>query len=405
MPADGTTICASRGASDMLKPGDRVGGFEIVAPLRAGGMAELMLARSLSDSQFNRLVAIKAVHEQFTADERMHKRFMDEARLSSLIDHANVVKMEELCERDGRMYLVMEYVHGVTLSHLADELAKSQRRFSVETAVAVACAVAEGLHAAHEVTDEHGSSLGVVHRDVSPENVLVSQSGQVKLIDFGIAKAKTRSHATTTGHVVGKMRYIAPEQALGSPVDRRADIYALGIILWELLTTRPLFRGGLEMLEVEMRPKVHPPSRYNSSLSTDLDSALLSALNMDVEQRPETALAFRDVLLAAVPEATSVNEKQIAELLHSVLGQHLSDAADEIPMIRDLSPKLQELVTDKNATPATQNPTEGLESVAPQNSLSEADESGSARPTMGIIFAVVLLAVVMGIVVGLLLGL
>src|SRR5262249_46281106 len=155
----------------------------------------------------------------------------------------NVVHVEELGEADGTYYLVMEHVVGASLADVLTEFARTGRRMPVETAVAVAMEVAQGLHAAHETTDDHGASLGLVHRDVSPQNVLLSTSGYVKLIDFGIAKARGFGERTRTGTIRGKLSYMAPEQAFRRPLDRRADIYALGVLLWEMLVGRKLFEA------------------------------------------------------------------------------------------------------------------------------------------------------------------
>ena len=224
-----------------LAAGSHVGGYEIVAPLRAGGMASLYLARRIGPAGFSRPVAIKVVHAHLASDRAFVEMFLDEARLSARIIHPNVVHVEELGEAGGSFFLAMEYVHGTSLSVFLGRLVESRRMLAPEAACAIAMKVADGLHAAHEAKDEQGEPLQVIHRDVSPQNVLIGLDGHVKLIDFGVAKARGRMQQTEAGSLKGKLRYMAPEQAWGRAIDRRIDVYALGVVLWETLTARRLF--------------------------------------------------------------------------------------------------------------------------------------------------------------------
>jgi serine/threonine protein kinase len=314
--------------------GSRIRDYEIIARLKSGGMATMFLARRAGAAGFSRHVAIKVVHPHLAEDQGFIRMFIDEALLSARIQHPNVVHVEELGEDHGTYFLAMEYVHGSALSTLLGSLARLERRLSPEVAVWIAMNLAQGLHAAHELRAEDGSPLGVVHRDVSPQNVLLSMTGHVKLIDFGIAKAASSSgKRTETGSLKGKLRYMAPEQAHGRAVDRRTDIYALAIVLWEMLTMHRMFGAGndLSILDEVRNPKVVPPSRLAPDVPASLDAVVMAALAPDAAQRPATAQEFRRLLGEAFPPAHSVDAGQVAEILEAVLGERLEAKRKELP--------------------------------------------------------------------------
>jgi serine/threonine-protein kinase len=316
-----------------LPPGHRLGQYEIVAPLTSGGMAAVYLGRSVGAAGFQRPVAIKVVHPRFADDPQFVAMFLDEARLSSRIDHANVVRVEALGKEEDLYYLVMEYVRGAALAKFVQKLAQKKRALVPEVVVHLIAQVADGLHAAHETTDEFGHLLGIVHRDVTPQNVLIASTGAVKLIDFGIAKAAGRSHHTAKGMLKGKLRYMAPEQAAGKPVDRRADVYALGIVLWELLTYRRLFSAPNDaaLIRIVLDPKVPPPSRFAEAVSPALDQVVLQALAPSPNDRFQTAQAMRRALYEACPAARNVDAADVAALFRSVLADELAKEAKVLP--------------------------------------------------------------------------
>ena len=308
-----------------LASGSRIGGYEIVAPLRAGGMASFYLARRVGPAGFMRPVGIKVVHAHLAADRSFVDMFLDEARLSARIVHPNVVHVEELGESDGMFFLAMELVHGAPLSALLRRLSETHKVLTVPVACAIAMRVADGLHAAHEVKDDAGALLEVVHRDVSPQNILVGADGRVKLIDFGIAKARGRLQETEGGSLKGKLRYMSPEQAWGKPIDRRSDVYALGIVLWESLTGRRLFGGDSEIdaLERVRAPEIPDASELEDSVPPSLDAALRTALARDPGDRFDTAQAFRKAVGNACPEATKVEPDEIGALVRTLLAADL----------------------------------------------------------------------------------
>jgi len=317
----------------VFEVGDVVGSYTILAHLRSGGMADLFLARREGAMGFRRLVAVKVVHPRHAEDDHLVRMFLDEALISARIDHPNVVHVEDLGQLDDTFFLVMEYVHGCSLAQLMRVLGKMHRRLSPLVAVAIAARVAEGLHAAHETTDDDGELTNLVHRDVSPQNILLSHKGHVKLIDFGVAKAELRSEKTNVAMLKGKVRYMAPEQATTGNVDRRSDIYALGIVLWEMLTMRRLFAGKTEfevLLKVR-KPKIEPPSKYVSDIPRELDDVVLSALSADPDERPKTAKSFRRMLARALPRSMALDSAHLADLMLSIVGDQLEEVRHELP--------------------------------------------------------------------------
>lgn len=317
----------------MFSVGDKIGAYEIVAELRAGGMAALFVGRRAGAAGFAKLVAIKVVHEHLAMDPLFVQMFVDEALLSARIQHPNVVHVEELLELEGRHLLIMEYVYGCSLTQLLSELGRRGRKLSPELAVHIAIKVADGLHAAHEARDEHGQYLGVVHRDVSPQNVLLAYQGNVKLIDFGVAKARGRVQETEGASIKGKFRYMSPEQAYGRELDRRSDVYALGIVLWEMLTMKRRFDGAndLAVLHAVRRPDVVAPSTHASDLPAGLDEVVLRAMAPDPSRRYQTAHAFRDALVDVMPRAVALHESVLAELLAAIMGARIVKDRSVLP--------------------------------------------------------------------------
>ncbi|MGE0785825.1 MAG: protein kinase [Sandaracinaceae bacterium] len=311
----------------MFKPGERIDDVEIIARLRAGGMAALYLARREGAGGFSKELAIKVIHPHLASDKSFVEMFVDEARLSARIDHPNVVRVEALKEFDGAYCLLMEFVHGCSLSQLMGTLKDRKLRFSPELAVAIAIRVADGLHAAHELVNPDGTAAGVVHRDVSPANVLIGYRGDVKLIDFGIAKASQRLHQTEAAGLKGKIAYMAPEQAFGRDVDRRCDVYALGIVLWEMMTMRRLFKADndLRLLDMVRDPRVVPPGAIVPNIPPALDKVILEALGRDRDSRPASAREFRYRLLDALPAAAAVDPLQISAVVCDVMSEKIAE--------------------------------------------------------------------------------
>ena len=310
-----------------LRPGQTLAGYEIIDHVKSGGMASLHLARRRGAAGFQRAVAIKVVHPHLARDKKFVQMFLDEARLAVRIQHPNVVRVEELLEAEGTYLMVMEYVHGCSLFELLRSLAREGRRLSPDLVAWIGAQIADGLHAAHELRDDQGRLLDVVHRDVSPQNVLLSYSGHVKVIDFGIAKSSARAEKTRVGVIRGKIGYMSPEQANAQNLDRRVDVYATGIVLWEMLTSRRLFRAenDIQLLDKVRRPRIPAPSMYGE-VPEKLEEVVLAALRPDPGDRIPSGKELRDRLLAAHPPAGSVHSSMLAGLLATVMKEKLEDS-------------------------------------------------------------------------------
>ncbi|MDB4936665.1 MAG: Serine/threonine protein kinase PrkC, regulator of stationary phase [Labilithrix sp.] len=303
-----------------LEPGSTLGGYRILARLRAGAMGVLYLARRIGPAGFSRPVAIKVIHDHLAANKRFARMFIDEAKLSARIDDPNVVRVEEFGQADGRYYLVMEYVHGASLAQTIAVLRK-RGRIPIEQAVAIAMQIAGGLHGAHEATDEAGVPLGIVHRDVSPHNVIVSYKGYVRVIDFGIAKAREVGGQTKTGSLRGKLAYMPPEQARSArTVDRRADLYGVGLVLWEMLTFRRVFDADTDIaiLNQIRDPEIVPPSKLAPAVPKALDDVVMRMLANEPGDRPATGALLQRELADALPAALRVMPGDLAALMNNV---------------------------------------------------------------------------------------
>ncbi len=317
----------------MIDVGATLGGYELVAELGRGGMASLYLAHRTGPAGFERPVAVKVVRPDHVGDEAFVRMFLDEARLSARVQHPNVVQVEELGQQDGTHYLVMEYVDGVTLAEVMRSVAASKGAIPVDVAVCIAAQIADGLHGAHESTDAEGRPLGMVHRDVSPQNVLVSSRGHVKIIDFGVARAAGRLTRTEQGEVKGKLAYMTAEQLRGLEVDRRADVFALGVIVWEMLTMRRLFHGGNDASTMAriLDGSVPPVRAFRPDVSEALEAAIAVALAHDREERFLTASAFRRAMITACPESLFVEPSAMAELVRGAAADALERRRSAIP--------------------------------------------------------------------------
>ncbi len=270
-----------------------------------GGAATVHLGKPVGQGRRG-VVAIKRLHPHLAADPAFVAMMLDEARLLSRVRHANVVSTLDVVMDHGELYLVMEYVHGATLGALLSAAHARKERAPIAVASAILMGALSGLHAAHGATGAAGEPLGMVHRDVSPQNLLVAESGAIKVVDFGIAKAEGRVLHTQDGSIKGKLGYMPPEQLFGEPLDRRADVYAAGVVLWELLVGERLFAGedGGPALVKSLVSQVAAPSDHRPEVGEALDRVVVRALSHDRHQRFETAQAMAEALGEACPPAT-----------------------------------------------------------------------------------------------------
>ena len=283
------------GTSPLAGPG-RIGRYEVLGEIAAGGMGRVYLGRARGPLGFEKLVALKTIHPELAREQAFVDMFFDEARIAARIDHENVCRVFDFGEADGQYFLAMEYLVGVNLGRVMRALVTRKTRepgFDVLAAHIVAQA-AEGLHAAHELADEHGRSLGVVHRDVSPQNIFLTFDGGVRVVDFGIASAEGRRHQTATGSLKGKLSYMAPEQVRREKADRRADVWALGVVLWEMLTWERCFRAETEVETVlaVLNDGVRSPRAVRPSIDPELDTIVMAALVKDRDARLESGRAL-----------------------------------------------------------------------------------------------------------------
>ncbi|HYV45061.1 MAG TPA: protein kinase [Myxococcaceae bacterium] len=263
------------------------GKYLLLERLNVGGMAEVFIAKAFGVEGFERILAIKKILPTMAEDEEFIKMFIDEARISVQLNHANIVHIHELGNYDGTFFIAMEYVAGRDLRTLLERYRKRKEKMPAAQASFIASKMCEGLDYAHRKKDARGVDLGIIHRDVSPQNILCSYEGEVKIIDFGIAKAANRSQHTQAGILKGKFGYMSPEQVRGLPIDRRSDIFAVGVILYEMLTGEKLFVGESDFstLEKVRNAEVTPPKRLNPTIPDDLERVVLKALAREAEDR------------------------------------------------------------------------------------------------------------------------
>lgn len=313
--------------TEELRQGSRLGDNELVLRIGRGGMATVWVARERhADPARERLVAVKAMLAELADEPEFTRMFIDEVRLVRSIRHPNVVEIFDVGESDGVMWMSMEWVQGESLHTIIAEAGK-RRAIPPEIAVRIIADVAAGLHAAHELRDSGGALRGVVHRDVSPHNILIGTNGAIKLVDFGVAKALGRiSESTRAGQLKGKFGYMSPEQALGRPVDRRSDVFSLGIVLFELTTSRRLFRGesDVETLKLVISGQVPRPSSIDANYPPELERIAMRALERDPRLRYQTAAEFEQDLRGFLKaERVVVPASGIAGLLKRVVGERI----------------------------------------------------------------------------------
>ncbi|HEY3498263.1 MAG TPA: serine/threonine-protein kinase [Polyangiaceae bacterium] len=313
--------------NEELKPGSRLGDTELLVRIGRGGMATVWVARERRrQPNEDRLVAVKAMLPDLAEETEFVRMFLDEVRLVRSIRHPNVVNVYDVGEHEGVMWMSMEWVEGESLHTVIAEAGK-RRAIPPEMAVRIIADAAAGLHAAHELRDENGALRGVVHRDISPHNILIGTNGDVKLVDFGVARSVGRvSEATRAGQLKGKFGYMSPEQARGKAIDRRSDLFALGIVLFELTTSRRLFRGesDIETLKLVISSRIPRPSSFDPKYPPELERIVLKALERDPTLRYQTATELENDLRSYLKtERIVIPQSGIAGLLKRVVGSRI----------------------------------------------------------------------------------
>jgi serine/threonine protein kinase len=312
------------------------GRYRLIAELGQGGMATVYLAVALGTSGFRKLAVVKLLRPEIAVDQDFVQMFLDEARLCARLSHPNIVQTYDVGVDEVGHLMAMEYLDGVSLHAATAKLARSGGPLTFAMQARVLLEVVEGLRYAHELKDYDGRSLEIVHRDVTPHNIFVTFDGQVKLLDFGIAKAATSSVRTATGVIKGKLTYMAPEQARGESVDARADLYAVGVMLWEAVTGRRRWPKGLSQPALFTRlASGEPPESPNAAsfgLPAEIDGIVLRAMATKPEDRFQTAAEFREALEGLARSLPPVSLRDLGTMLGTAFeeGRHrLRDVVEE----------------------------------------------------------------------------
>ncbi|MGC4086285.1 MAG: serine/threonine-protein kinase [Polyangiaceae bacterium] len=312
----------------------RVDRYELLGEIASGGMATVFLARLTGVGGFQRFVAMKRLHPHLANEKEFVEMFLDEARLAAGIHHPNVVPILEVGASPVGYYLVMEYVEGDTLARLLARAASRGKRIPPPITIRIALDMLAGLHAAHELRDDRGQPINLVHRDVSPQNVLVGADGISRITDFGVARAASRLSATRVGQLKGKIAYMAPEQAQGDErLDRRADVFSAGIVLWEALTAKRLFKADNEAATLSriMSEPVPNLSRVAPHVGAEVSEVVMRALDRDRDRRYSSCAQFADALEASAQHRVKVaSPRELAAYVQEVMGEEVARQRDAV---------------------------------------------------------------------------
>jgi serine/threonine protein kinase len=309
--------------------------YELMGEIASGGMATVYLARVTGVAGFQRLFALKRLHPHLQSEREFVQMFLDEARLAAGIHHPNVVPILEVGANPAvGYYLVMEFIEGETFARLLARAAQTRTRVPEAIAIRIMLDTLQGLHAAHELRDESGAPAGVVHRDVSPQNVLVGADGIARITDFGVARAASRLNATRAGQLKGKIAYMAPEQALGGEeLDRRADVFASGVVLWEGLAQRRLFKAETEAATLArvLNEQIPSLAEVAPHVPPRIAEVVMRALERDLSRRYSTCAEFADALeQAAVASNLLASSRDLQGYMQRVLGGELEQERSAI---------------------------------------------------------------------------
>ncbi|MGQ0505438.1 MAG: protein kinase domain-containing protein [Myxococcaceae bacterium] len=319
------------GQSPESVSGLRIGKYKIVRRLAVGGMGEVFLARHEGPAGFSKTLVVKRILAHLASELQFVEMFLNEARLAAMVSHPNVVQIFELGEDEGSYFMAMEYIQGRSVRAIETKLQRSGRMFDPSLAAYLAAHALQGLHHAHEMRDDRGEPFQIVHRDVSPDNILIGYGGVVKLLDFGIAKAVAAA-ANQTGTLRGKFAYMSFEQLTGSPLDRRADIYSMGSVLYEMVTGQlPYVGAHPAFIASMMRTRPVAPSLHNPKVPLELDSILFKALAMEADKRFQTAEEMGDALMEFASRREKLTSIQVDSFLRRAFDE---DSAPE-EMIAD----------------------------------------------------------------------
>lgn len=315
------------------QPKGRIGRYKVIDRIAIGGMAEVLLAIDELGAGAQRTVVVKKILPHLAEDEQLVQMFTQEAKIASGISHPNVVRIHKLGKQNGYPYLVMEHVQGCTFRTLMRAVKRRNVPFPIGVALQLAIQAAAGAHAAHEYVNPWGTPQEVVHRDLTPHNLMVTAEGTVKVVDFGIAKPTLSSDSTKTGIMKGKMGYLSPEQVLQRHVDRRSDIFTLCIVIWEMIATAKLFDGknDLAILQDITQGKIRPMMDLRPETPRNLIQVIERGLNVDPDQRYPTAADLAAALKRAAHESNILlSPRETAVFVNSIIGDKIQDDQREL---------------------------------------------------------------------------
>ncbi|HEY5958749.1 MAG TPA: serine/threonine-protein kinase [Polyangiaceae bacterium] len=370
-----------------LGPGHVLDRYELLLPIASGGMAMVWAARLKGTRGFQKIVAVKTMLPKLSEDEQFEQMFLDEASLASEIHHPHVVEILDLGEQQGVLFLVMEWIDGVPLNQLM-KAARAEGGVPIGVAVRIAMQACAGLHAAHELRNSEGKLVGLVHRDVSPQNILVTYDGVAKVVDFGVAKATAMGGgATVAGQIKGKVAYMAPEQIKGASIDRRVDLFALGIVLYALTTGKHPFRRESEaatMYNICAPQAVMPPRKVVPDYPPDVERILVKALAKDPDKRYQTAnemLRDLDQLPSTLRAST---DEEVANFVKKLLGNKRDErqaALAEALILADEHAKHRQTVPSYSSDPLRQSVQSSVSVVTGTGAIQMGDGTTGATGT------------------------
>ncbi|HLM75535.1 MAG TPA: serine/threonine-protein kinase, partial [Polyangiaceae bacterium] len=323
--------------------------YRLIAELGHGGMAEVFLAVASGPAGFNKLVVIKQIRAELADDPEFLNMFLDEARLAARLSHPNVVQTNEVGHIGNRYFIAMEYLDGQPLNRILQRFKRDNAGMPLGMHMRILVDVLAGLHHAHELADYDGTPLEVVHRDVSPHNVFVTYDGQIKVVDFGIAKAMNSSSETRAGVIKGKVAYMSPEQARGDKVDRRSDIFAVGVMLWEAMTGQRLWKGltDVAMLHRIIKGDIPSPKTIKGDLSEKMVEVCMKALAPTREDRYESAADFQSALEDLLTEmGERISVRDIGKLVAKTFDQ------DRVRIKSVIEAQIKKVVTSTTTLPS-----------------------------------------------------
>ncbi len=371
--------------------------YEVLGLLASGGMASVLYGRLKGPQGFQREVAIKRLHPHFAREPEFRQMFVDEAHICARLSHVNIVSAFDVIETPPDLCLVMEYVPGAGLDVLLHATRARGADVPMRIVGALMTNVLHGLHAAHEARDDHGESLGIVHRDVSPSNVLVGEEGVARVLDFGIARARSKLRTTPSTELKGKFSYMAPELLRGEEFDRRLDVYAGAVVLWEMLAGRALYGGqpSAAVMRQILEGEQEPPSRYRPDVSPALERVVMRGLARDPALRFQNA---RELAAALERECGVASQHEVSEWVHGFVGELLTRRSSELRRLqRDQPREPTTLVGDReelsrHSEPELASAPVETPSVTLQNAAPSAPPPARRRGTLLAVLVATLLA-------------